>query len=74
MNKERLRKYAHLIANVGAGVKEGQRVAIYAELDQPEFVTTVAEECYKAGAMKVSVNFSHQPLTELMSEPATSAF
>ena len=65
MNEARLRKYANLIATVGAGVKEGQRVAIYAELDQPEFVTMVAEECYKAGALKVSVNFNHQPLTAL---------
>ncbi len=65
MNKERLKKYAQLIATVGAGVVEGDRVAIYAELDQPEFVTMVAEECYKAGAIKVSVNFNHQPLTAL---------
>lgn len=65
MNEARLRKYAALIARVGAGVKEGQRVAIYAELDQPAFVTMVAEECYKAGACKVSVNFNHQPLTAL---------
>ena len=65
MNEARLRKYANLIATVGANVQKGQRVAIYAELDQPAFVTMLAEECYKAGASKVSVNFNHQPLTAL---------
>jgi len=65
MNEGRLRKYANLIATMGVNVKKGQRVAIYAELDQPAFVTMVAEECYKAGAAKVSVNFNHQPLTAL---------
>ena len=56
MNEARLRKYANLIATVGANVQKGQRVAIYAELDQPAFVTMLAEECYKAGASKVSVS------------------
>ena len=65
MNEARLRKYANLIATVGANVQKGQRVAIYAELDQPAFVTMLVEECYKAGAAKVSVNFAHQPLTAL---------
>ena len=63
MNKKRLQKYANLIARVGANVQKGQEVMIYAELDQPEFVKTVVDECYKAGAAKVSVDWSYQPLT-----------
>ncbi len=62
MNKRRLRKYAELIARCGVNVQKGQTVAITAELDQPEFVKMVVEECYKAGADKVSVDFSYQPI------------
>ena len=54
MNKTRLRKYANLIAKCGVNVQKGQEVIVSAELDQPEFVKMVVEECYKAGAAKVS--------------------
>ena len=65
MNKNRLRKYANLIAKCGVNVQKGQEVIITAELDQPDFVKMVVEECYKAGAAKVSVDWSYQPLTKL---------
>ncbi len=64
MNKTRLRKYAHLIAKCGVNVQKGQEVYISAELDQPEFVKMVADECYKLGAKKVTVDFSYQPLVK----------
>ena len=63
MNKTRLKKYASLIARVGVNVKRGQEVIIQAELDQPEFVKMVVDECYRAGAKRVSVEWSYQPLT-----------
>ncbi|MGM9662786.1 MAG: aminopeptidase, partial [Oscillospiraceae bacterium] len=63
MKKSVLKKYARLIARVGARVQKGQQVVIQAELDQPEFVKMVAEECYKAGASKVIVDWDYQPLT-----------
>ena len=62
MNKTRLKKYAHLIAKCGVNVQKGQEVIIQAELDQPEFVKMVVDECYKLGAKKVSVDWSYQPL------------
>ncbi len=62
MNKKRLQKYANLIARCGVNVNKGQEVIISAGLDQPEFVKMVVDECYKAGAKKVSVDFSYQPL------------
>ena len=65
MNKTRLRKYANLIARCGVNVQKGQEVFISAELDQPEFVAMVVDECYKAGASKVTVDWSYQPLTKL---------
>ncbi len=64
MNKTRLRKYANLIARCGVNVQKGQEVVINAELDQPEFVKMVADECYKAGAKQVTVQWSYQPLTK----------
>lgn len=65
MKKTVLRDYARLIVRTGANVQKGQEVLIQAELDQPEFVTMVVEEAYKAGASKVRVDWLHQPLTRL---------
>ena len=62
MDEKVLRNYAHLIAECGINVQEGQEVFIGAELDQPAFVQMVAEECYKLGAKRVVVDFDYQPL------------
>ena len=64
MNKTRLRKYAKLIAVCGANVQKGQEVMISADLDQPEFIKMLVEECYKKGASKVHVDWDYQPLTK----------
>ena len=63
MKQSLLKKYARLIAVEGAGVQRGQEVLITAELDQPKFVELLVEECYRAGAAKVCVDWTHQPLT-----------
>lgn len=65
MTKTLIRKYARLIARVGANIKKGQPVIIYADANQYDFVTVLTEECYKAGASKVTYEWSHQPLTKL---------
>lgn len=65
MKKTTLRSYARLIATVGARVHKGQEVVIAAELDQPDFVYLLVDECYKAGAAKVTVEWQHQPLEKL---------
>ncbi len=62
MNKTTLKKYAKLIAVCGANVQKGQEVIINAELDQPEFIKLLVDECYKCGASKVQVDWSYQPL------------
>lgn len=67
MRKTQLKKYAKLIAKVGLNVKKGQTVFIAAGLDQPEFVAMVTEECYKAGASEVFVEWSYQPVEKLSS-------
>ncbi len=65
MNKTMMKKYAALIARVGANIQKGQPVVIYAEVDQGEFVSYVTEECYKAGASRVSHEWSYQPITKM---------
>ena len=65
MKKTVLREYAKLIAKAGANVQKGQEVFITAELDQPEFVAMLVDECYKLKAKKVVVDWSYQPLTKL---------
>lgn len=65
MKKTVLRKYARLIAQMGVSIKKGDEVLIQCELDQPEFIEMLTQECYKAGAGKVIVDFSYQPLQKL---------
>lgn len=65
MKKTVLRNYAKLIAQKGINVQKGQEVCITSELDQPEFVKILVEECYRAGAGKVIVDWCYQPLTKL---------
>ena len=65
MNKTVLRNYARLIARKGINVKKGQEVLLYTQLDQPEFVKMLTEECYRAGAGRVRVEWSYDPLVKL---------
>ena len=65
MEEKLLRDYARLIARQGGHVMKGDEVWINAGLDQPEFVTWVVEECYKAGAKSVEVRWSHDPVFKL---------
>ena len=65
MNNQILEKYAELIVKKGINIKKGQQVVVRADLDQPEFVKTVVEKCYAAGAQKVEVEWSYQPLTKI---------
>ena len=68
MQKTALKNYAKLLARVGLNVQKGQEVIITAELDQPEFVQLAAEECYRAGAAKVRVEWTHQPVSRLSAQ------
>ena len=65
MQKTRLRKYAKLIAKMGANVQKGQDVLLFAGLDQPEFVAMVAEELYRLGARKVHVKWNYDGMQKL---------
>ena len=65
MKKTVLREYAKLIVRTGINVQKGQDVLVMADLDQPEFVKLVVEECYKAKARQVTVQWSYQPLEKI---------
>jgi len=65
MKKSYLKEYARLLVRSGIAVKKGDIVIVNAGLDQPEFVKTVVEECYKAKAARVLVEWSYPPLTKL---------
>jgi len=65
MKKTVLRSYAKLIARTGVNIEKGQEVVITAGLDQPEFIKMLTEECYRAGASRVTVEWNYQPLEKL---------
>ena len=65
MKKTVMRSYAKLIVRVGANVQKGQEVRVFASLDQPEFIKMLAEECNKAGASRVTVDWNYPELTKL---------
>ena len=64
MKKTVMQKYARLLARKGLGIQKGQEVIIQAELDQPDFVRMCVEECYRAGASKVTVEWDYLPVTK----------
>ena len=65
MNKTILKKYARLIVQKGANVQKGQGVIISAATDQEALVCAIADQCYKAGAKWVDVEWSSQALTKI---------
>lgn len=65
MKKSLIRKYAGLIARVGVNVQKGQSVVIDVAAECSDFAAVLAEECYRAGAGKVRVEFYSDKLTRL---------
>ncbi len=65
MKKTYLKEYARLLVRCGIAVKKGDIVIVNAGLDQPEFVKMVVEECYRAKAARVMVEWSYLPLTKI---------
>ena len=65
MKKSDLKKYAKLIVKVGANVQKNQSVIINASIENANFVKMVVEECYKARARDVRVDWTFDELTVL---------
>ena len=60
-----MQKYAAAVVKLGANVQEGQYVYIYANVRQKDFVVKLAEECYKAKARFVKVEWGCDEITKL---------
>ena len=58
MSENLIRKYAELIVRTGANVQPGQVVQLTVSVEEHEFAALVTEECYKAGAKKVNVDWT----------------
>lgn len=65
MKKTTLKKYANLIAKMGANVQRGQEVKVYAHLEIAYFVEYVVEAAYKLGAKSVKVEWQYDPISIL---------
>lgn len=65
MDIKKLRNYAELIAKTGLNIMPGQEVVIRTEPEQTEFVEMLVEECYKAGASAVNIEWRFMPATKL---------
>ena len=59
MNEKKLQQYAELLVRQGIRVLKGEEVWITASAQNHDFATLIAEECYKAGAKYVRINFYH---------------
>ena len=58
MNQKKLQQYAELLVKEGIRVEKNEEVWIGGGVDNAKFINFVAEECYKAGAKYVRVNWS----------------
>lgn len=65
MKKSILKSYAKLIVRTGVAVKKGQPVLIKTNVTNEEFTTMVVEECYKAGATKVVVEWGSEAVARV---------
>ena len=60
-----LKKYAALIVRTGANVQPGQVVQLTVSVEQHAFAALVMEECYKAGAKKVNIDWVYNEQSRL---------
>lgn len=65
VSNELLQKYARLIARTGANVQQGQTVQLTVSVEQSAFAAMLIEECYRAGAKKVNVDWTYDVHTRL---------
>ena len=71
MKKAILKKYAHLIAKVGANIQKGQDVTLIANLDQELLANYIVEECYKLGAKLVTVDWQSDKVSKTQYKKAS---
>ena len=65
VTQEILQSYARLIVRSGANVRPGQPVLLNIAVEQAAFAEMITEECYRAGAKLVQVDWQSDALTRL---------
>ncbi len=65
MNKTIYRRFAKVAVKIGINLKKGQDVIIYISTRQREFASYLVEECYKAKARKVSIEWNDEDISKL---------
>ena len=65
MNEKKLQQYAELIVREGVRVQKGEEVWITAGVENYKVVAKIVEECYKAGAKKVLIDWECNETTRL---------
>ena len=65
INPTLIKKYAELIVKTGANVQKGQIVELSSSIENAYFAEIVMEECYKAGAKFVMVNWINKKASVL---------
>lgn len=65
MEEKKLRAYARLIARMGVNIQAGQEVVVRTEPQQLDFLEMLVDECYLAGASKVSIEWRFVPAQRL---------
>ena len=65
ITQELLQSYARLIVRSGANVQPGQTVSLSIAVDLVPFAELLTEECYKAGAKKVNVEWQCDGISRL---------
>ena len=73
MNEKKLQQYAELLAKEGIRVQKGEEVWITGGVENSKFVLMVVEECYKAGAKYVLVDWACDGLDRLTYKNMTLA-
>ena len=57
MNEKKLQQYAEMIVKEGVRIQKGEEIWITASVENSKFANVVVEECYKAGAKKVVMDW-----------------
>lgn len=65
MKSSIMKKYAQAVVKFGANVKKDQYVYIYSSVKQAEFVKHLVEECYKAKARFVKVEWGYDEISKI---------
>ena len=69
--EEKLAQFAELAVKVGTNIQKGQTLLINTTVDTIEFTRLVVKEAYKAGAARVTVNYSDDVVARQLFENAS---